>query len=133
MVMLCKGQNQLGMIVIPKTDTGVLKKWFPNLEGIESANWEVKVLSSNSGRVPGPSAFQSKGVIYLEKDIAEKYLNDYEWNECNLQIAGEYIDVTEFVNKKWYYSEKFEEVVKPNSYIGNFYFNGEVVWFDVTR
>ena len=117
----------------PRTDIEILQKWFPNLEGIESAVWEVKELSNSASRIPGPSAFWAKGFVRLEKNVAEKYLNEYEWKERSVQFECEYIDATILENTKWYYSKEFEESTKPHSYIGNFYFNGEVIWFDVTR
>lgn len=117
----------------PRTDIEVLAKWFPNLEGMEHAIWEVDDLSSNSSRVPGPSAFWARGFIYLQKETAEKYKSDYEWEERDIKLECDTIDITTFNNTTWYYSKAFEDEMKPASYLGNFYFNGEVIWFDVTK
>lgn len=117
----------------PTTDIEILKRWFPKLEGIQEALWEVKKLSNDTSPVPGPGAFWAKGLIHLQKDVAKKYFEAYEWKEQTIQMECEHIDTTAFNNATWYYSKAFEESVKPYAYLGKFYFNGESIWFDVTR
>ena len=45
-----------------RTDIETLKKWFPKLEGMESAEWEAEVLGqSDDNSVPGPSSYRACG------------------------------------------------------------------------
>ena len=120
-------------LVNPRTDAETLQKWFPNIEGVDHVLWEVKDLSSNSSRVPGPSAFWSKGFICLKKEAAAQYKSGFEWETRDIKLECETIDTSQFDGTTWYYSKAFEDEMKPASYLGNFYFNGEVIWFDVTR
>lgn len=117
-----------------RTDIEILQKWFPNLKGLESAEWEVVVLGENEvSSVPGPSAYRACGFMILEEDQAQKYQDEYEWKEVNPQMDAKYISVEEYQENQWFYSEAWEKQVKPGYYIGKFYLSENVIWFDVVR
>ena len=48
-----------------KTDMDAIKKWFPNLKGAESTQWEGGNLTERDS-APGPSDYTYKGIIILD-------------------------------------------------------------------
>lgn len=115
-----------------QTNVDVVKEIFPGLKGIDSVYWEVDNFSFDS-RVPGPTDLQYKGLIILEEESANKYMNDYEWKEVCIDFSTKYIDVSEYQDEVWYYSDSFKKNVISSTMIGKIYFNGKVMWFEVSQ
>lgn len=74
-----------------RSEIDTLKEWFPDMQGIESAEWEL-VTVTTQGRMPGPSDYQIKGIIVLDEDVAERYWNQYECTEVTVDFDTEYAD-----------------------------------------
>lgn len=133
LVIVLKNGGEKVEVCKQRTDIEILQKWFPNLEGIESAVWEAEVLGADSNGVPGPGTYEARGFIYLIDEKAEEYLNGYEWEEKKPQLSGSAIDISAYQEMKWYYSRDFEKEVKPDYYVGNMFLSGDVVWFEVCK
>ncbi len=123
-------QEENVVVETVKTDTESLKEVFPNLEGIESTEWEYELMTIE-GRAPGPSDYCYRGIIVLDNDTAEKYWNNYEWTEVNKELEAEYIDLSKYANKTWYVSNKMKTDMMSIGYMGDVYFAENYIWFDV--
>ncbi len=117
----------------PREDIDVLKRWFPNLEGVVSALWEGEVMGIQDNTIPGPSTIHACGFIYLKDDMASQYLEKYTWTEENPNIKITSFDASAYENHIWYASEEFENDCKPMYFSGRFYFDGSCIWFDVIK
>lgn len=117
----------------PRDDTDVLKRWFPNLDGVEGALWEGEMMSEENDRIPGPSTAHACGFIYLTEDAAAQYMSTYNWTECNPDIKATSFDASAYEDNIWYVSDEFESDCKPMYFAGNFYFDGVCIWFDIVR
>ena len=117
-----------------RTDIEILQKWFPYLDGIQSAEWEAEVLGANEeDGIPGPGAFHACGYIVLDSDVAQKYQDSYQWENVTSKIIMKVVDQSVYENYAWSYSKEWEDEVKPGYYVENFYFAEGVVMFDVVR
>ena len=117
----------------PRTDVQTINKWFPNLIGISEALWEGEVLGSDESEVPGPSAIHACGILTLTHAQAEEYQKSYSWKEATPIFNAKTFSTQDISQRDWMYSEEFEEDCKPQYYQGNFWFDGECVWFDVVK
>lgn len=117
-----------------RTDAEILKRWFPNLKGIQSAEWEVEVLGSNEqSMVPGPGAFRACGYIFLDEENAKQYRDSYKWIIVEPEVPMRLVDNVTYEIDSWNYSKEWEDEVKPGYYDGKFYFSDGIVMFDVVR
>lgn len=82
---------------------------------------------------PGPTELRLKGKIVLEEQTANKYKKDYEWKEVSIDFNTDYIDISEYQNDTWYYSDSFNKQVLSNTILGKIYFNGKDMWFEVSQ
>lgn len=113
-----------------RTDLDQIKEWFPNLEGIESAEWEILIDDEGDYKeLPSPGSYTASGYIFLNKEAAEKYLSEYEWQEANPDVKFTYVS-SDLLNKGgWMYSRQFDKDIRPLKFIGKVWFNGETVLF----
>lgn len=117
-----------------RTDIETLQKWFPCLNGIQSAEWETEILGSNEQeQIPGPGTFRACGYIVLDSDIAKQYHDGYQWEAVDKKINMNIVDQSLYKDCIWNYSKEWEDEVKPGYYIGNFYLSNRVVMFDIVR
>lgn len=113
-----------------KTDMDTIKKWFPNLEGAESTEWEGGNLTERSS-TPGPSDYTYKGIIILDEQSADNYLNQYEWKETTMNVEMNYVDLSEYQNMKWYVSKEMQEDIMAAGLLGEIYFCEKYILFSV--
>ena len=113
-----------------KTDMDMIKKWFPNLEGAESTEWEGGNLTERSS-TPGPSDYTYKGIIILDEQSAENYKNQYEWKETNMDMEMNFVDLSEYQNMKWYVSKEMQEDIMAAGLLGEIYFCEKYILFSV--
>lgn len=131
LVWICKSPKDNNQVVGEQTNVDVVKEIFPGLEGIEKVSWEVTNFSDGLG-APGPTELQFKGKIVLE-EVANEYKNDYEWKEVNIDFYTDYINISEYQDDIWYYSDSFNKAVLSNTIMGKIYFNGKDMWFEVSQ
>ena len=113
-----------------KTDMGAIKKWFPNLEGVESTEWEGGSLTEQ-GSTPGPSDYTYKGIIILDEQSAENYKNQYEWKETTMDVEMNFVDLAEYQNMKWYVSKEMQSDIMAAGLLGEIYFCEKYILFSV--
>ena len=116
-----------------QTDIAIVKEFFPGLEGSESVCWENSNLQNSTSRVPGPTDSSYKGYIVLDEVVVAGYMKDYEWQEVNLILTAEYIDVSDYQDCTWYYCDEFNKSVMSGTMMGKIYFNGSIMWFEVSE
>lgn len=126
-----RDSSEIVEIENPRTETDTLKDWFPNLQGIESAEWELKVYGTQSS-VPGPTDYQIKGVIILDEENAQEYWNQYEWEEVTAELETEYVDTSAYEDITWYRSTKMTADMLSPGKNGDIYFSGKYVWVNVS-
>ena len=114
------------------TTTESINRWFPGLEGIVSTRWELISEDEDgffSDLLPTPDSDLASGYIWLDKDIAEKYLEEYEWREADPNVEFQYLS-TDLLNAGgWLYSSQFDEDMRWKPFMGSLWFNGEVILF----
>lgn len=114
------------------TTTESINRWFPGLEGIVSTRWELISEDEDdffSDLLPTPDSDRASGYIWLDKDIAEKYLEEYEWRETDPNVELQYLS-TDLLNAGgWLYSSQFDEDMRWKPFMGRLWFNGEVILF----
>ncbi len=118
------------MIENVRTDIEPLKKRFPNLKGIDSAEWECELLTKQGG-VPGPSDYCLKGIIVLDDVVAEEYWNKYEWVEVMKEIEANYVDLSEYKNRTWYVSNEMKKDIISTRFVGDIYISEKYLWFNL--
>lgn len=112
------------------TDLEQIMKWFPNLEGVQSAQWEI--LMGDEGNfidLPAPGSYTASGYILLNPETAAKYLEDYDWQDAEPGVNFQYISPEPLNEKKWMFSRQFDKDFRPLKFIGKLWFNGEAVLF----
>ena len=113
-----------------RNDLEHIIKWFPKLEGVESAEWEIR--ADGQGKfteLPSPGTYTASGYIYLAQETANKYLEDYDRKEDTPEINFQSLSSDLLDHEKWMYSWQFDHDFRPNKFIGKLWFNGNIVLF----
>ncbi|MEW4370072.1 hypothetical protein [Paenibacillus kandeliae] len=81
----------------------------------------------------GPSSYSLKGYVYLDKDVAKRFVEIYNWNKVDISPSIQ-LDNNE-TNRTWVFSKEFNEYIKSSDYVGDFYFdiNNRLIYFEVER
>ena len=112
------------------TDIEQIIKWFPDLVGIQSTQWEI--LMDDEGdytSLPAPGSYTASGYIFLNQEIAEKYLEEYEREAAEPEVNFHYVSSNLLNNKNWMFSRQFDKDFRPLKFIGKLWFNGEAILF----
>lgn len=128
-------ENIIGDDLERITDLEKAKILFPNLDGIESCEFEYYRLGPTNevSRVPGPSTYQANGYIVLDDTIMQKYIDQYEWTSATPNIEMLEIFTRNFENNEWLSSDNFKYDVKNPSYNGTLYINENTIWFSLSN
>lgn len=112
------------------TDPEQIHKWFPNLEGIQSTEWEIIMDEEGDHKdLPAPGSYAASGYIFLDSETAAKYLEEYEWQNAEPDVTFRYVSSDLLNEEKWMYSQQFDKDFRPRKFIGRLWFNGEAVLF----
>ena len=121
--------NSEETIMNPSTDVAVVEKIFPNLEGIESVEFEVTTLGSGNSTVPGPTDYQYQGYIELTDEAAEKYASSYKWEDFDNDVTFETINTR---SGDFKYDPMFtKDIIKKSSFAGKTWVDGNTILFSV--
>lgn len=113
-----------------RTDLDQITKWFPNLEDIQAAQWEIIMDDEGDYKdLPAPGSYAASGYIFINKNTAEKYLTEYEWQKTEPNVEFRYVSSDILDTGGWMYSRQFDKDMRPLKFIGKLWFNGEVVLF----
>lgn len=116
-------------IMNPNTDVEVVEKIFPNLEGIESVEYEITKLGNGTASVPGPTDYQYQGYIILTDEAAEKYASSYTWGDFDNDVTFETISER---SGDFKYDPHFtKDIIKKSSYDGKVWIDGNIILFSV--
>ena len=127
-------QRQVDTMQDIRYDVDKLQEWFPNLSGIESAEWEVYPDGKNDfPDIPSRGSFAAKGFITISDEKAQEYKDKYEWAEANPEVEFKYVSSEKLNNSKWLFSWYFDNDFRPKPFIGYFWFDGKTVLFDVGK
>ena len=112
------------------TDLEQIQEWFPDLKGIQLAEWEI-IYDDEEGNalLPAPGSYTASGYIYLDHETAERYLKAYEWQDAEPDVEFRYISSAPVDDGKWMYSRQFDEDFRPRKFIGRIWFDGEKILF----
>ncbi|ABN54426.1 MAG TPA: hypothetical protein DEF39_13945 [Hungateiclostridium thermocellum] len=117
-----------------RTDKEPIINRFPNIGDFEKCYWKSGVMGVGSRWVPGPSDYWMNGFIEIDAGKAEYLIEKYNMKPLNedLQLAF----IPENYNStisKWFYSEEFNDFIKPPGVLGNFYVDGvnNMIYFEV--
>ncbi|WP_026652196.1 hypothetical protein [Butyrivibrio proteoclasticus] len=113
------------VVLIDEVD--LAKKLFPDLEGIESTEFEQIVPAGNDRLAVGPSDYIYQGYIVLSDEMAEKYESSYVWTEDE-KYEFEVRTITERKGD-WQYSEDFSKDYMPDGFTGRMWLDGNVIRF----
>lgn len=112
------------------SDQTLLKNILPGLEDVEKTCWVEKKMGSST--VVGPTDYSEVGYAKLTDAKAKEILDSYTWTDVSFEAQADGIDTSELSGSKWMVCKDFTNAVLANSYLGMVYFNGSMVWFDVT-
>ena len=115
--------------VTMSTDIKAIAKLFPELTGVESAEWEQITLGDGQTDLPGPTDYRYQGYIILNDAAADSYLQTYSWDPETPEVSFRKIEPKD---GDWKYSEDFAEDVIPGYYPGKIWMDGNVLLFSVT-
>ena len=114
-------------IVYTSNDVEGIHNLFPDLEGIESCEWE-QVQLNNTKRFelfPSPTDYKYQGYIQLTDEQAEKYIQEYgiTFNSASPNIT--FVSIEKHRNKLWKFSGEFDKQINNGPNSGYIYFDGE--------
>lgn len=115
--------------IIMSTDTNAIAKLFPQLTGVESAEWEQITLGDGTSELPGPTDYRYQGYITLTNEAAENYLSSYSWTPDTPDVSFSEIEPKD---GNWNYSEDFADAIIPGYYSGSIWIDGNTILFSVT-
>ncbi len=115
-----------------KTSNELVNKYFPGLDGLVMTFWEYESLGDDNSSAVGPSDYCYKGYIVLEAGKVSQLFDEYSWEETDFSPSSENIDMSDYDEDTWYYSEEFQEQVMKKTVAGKIYGNGEILWFEFT-
>ena len=135
-IMISKNNGGNQSIAI-KTDKETIIKRFPNIGNFQKCYWKADTISKGlSVLVPGPSGYWMKGFIEVDKEQIKSFIDKYIMVESDsapqLDFVPEDFDIKE---SRWYYSDNFNEYIKPPGFLGEVYIDGvnQVIYFDVRK
>ena len=103
------------------SDVSVVQDIFPNLEGIESVEYEVIKHGGDDPRsVPGPTDYVYQGYIVLTEEAANTIAGSYEWQDFDTDISFE--AVTER-SGDYKLDGHFTQDILKKTYSGKVWFN----------
>ena len=117
----------------PRTDRSPIRKWFPNLDGIETVLWEGKNVSRTARIIPDGTAVNAHGVIRLSHEKAMWLIRNYEWEQSEPPIHADTFGTKKYEGHVWMHSDEFVKMYKPEKIHGDMWFDGVSVWFDITK
>jgi hypothetical protein len=111
---------------------------FPKIGDIQSCYWKADIKRSNSRiTAPAPSSYWMKGFVYLNEKEAERLKNQLNWSsvEKDWSPTLKNESILNLSSLEWYYSEDYNNYIKPSTFIGKFYINFEnsLIYFDVEK
>ena len=115
--------------VIMSTDTNAIAKLFPELTGVESAEWEQITLGDGKTELPGPTDYRYQGYIILSDGDAGYYHDTYSWTPETPDVIFQEI---ESKDGDWNYSEDFADTIIPGYLAGSIWLDGNMLLFSVT-
>ena len=120
-----------------KTDKEVISSRFPNVGEFIKCYWKADVIGKkNNGRVPGPSAYWMKGFIEIDGEKINSYIERYNMKRIDENIQFDfYPENFDIKTAKWFFSNEFNDFIKPPSFFGKFYIDSinKVIYFDVRK
>ncbi len=107
------------------TDCNVIKKNFPQIEGIEECYW--RILNKGNIRIPGPSIQYLRAFIYIAEENAEKINNSYSFDYSKKydDFDKELLPENKSKELNLYFSEDLSKYILGTSWMGNVYFDYE--------
>ena len=113
--------NASASAVTTYTDVSVVQEIFPELEGIESVEYEVIKHGGDDPRsVPGPTDYVYQGYIVLTEEAANTIAASYEWQDYDTDISFE--AVTER-SGDYKLDGHFTQDILKKTYSGKVWFN----------
>jgi hypothetical protein len=106
-----------------------ISEWFPSLEGITSAEWEIEYDDEGKSGLPSPSGYAVRGYITISEDIAQNYHASYDWSISTPHVGFRLISEERLGESQWLYNWEFEREIK-GTFIGHIWFSKNTILFD---
>lgn len=120
-----------------RTDKEAIQNRFPNIGEINQCYWKADVFGKEGNkRVTGPSAYWMKGFIEIDSDKIDHFIEKYSMKEVNEDLHFDFLPKNfDKKSSKWFFSNDFNDYIKPPSFFGKFYINSgnKVIYFDVRK
>lgn len=120
-----------------KTDKTAIINRFPKLGDFQKCYWKADVIGKEGNdRVPGPSAYWMKGFVEIDKEKINTFIEKYHMEEISLAPQLDFMPENYDIKRaRWFYSDEFNEYIKPPSFFGKFYIDSinQIIYFDVRK
>jgi hypothetical protein len=120
-----------------KTDKQAITSRFPQIGDVKGCYWKADVIGKEGNdRVPGPSAYWMKGFIELDKEKINSFIENYNMKQVTENLKFDfYPENYDLKSSNWFYSDEFNNYIKPPSFFGKFYIDNtnQLLYFDVRK
>ena len=110
---------------------------FPGIGGFDKCYWKADVTTKDSRlSAPGPTSYWMKGFVVLDSKEFNNLKQRFKWEAVKSGWTPSLdTSILKVQSLHWFYSREFNDYVKKQSFLGDFYldFENGVIFFDVQK